>query len=242
MAGTAHKVSASVQGDSGESLSIPGSFLNDDVIDTLMVSVANCLAIRDLDAVAIFTTSLYSHWRSRSNQSTPLRKPSELKRPIVARKLHAWSSPIHCESHWTSIIALNSQFGGRSATDGRGWRVLYFDSLGPSEEDQARSLRFAKWVLELDENDDLEMVTVPTPRQLPGSNDCGLLAAHYIKVFFRSFHSNFKIFASGDLPQDSQAENESRWDYCMYPHLRRHANARFTLQKDLYRIYLTISA
>jgi hypothetical protein len=163
-------------------------------------AVGNVQSIRRLQHVQILTTTTFSYWFSRSKFDQPLKEPSLLKTKLSCNELHAIASPIHCLDHWTSVILLNKNFiPGQSSFNPDDWRLLYFDSLSPKKGDLTNASEFSKWLLQLKPGSQLEATVVPTPRQLPGSNDCGLLAAHFLHVFLRSFERNAKLYSSVSL-------------------------------------------
>jgi Ulp1 family protease len=154
-------------------------------------------SIRRLKHVQILSTTTYTYWNRRRTSKYPLKSPAELKSKLSCNSLHAVASPIHRPAHWALIIVINKTFNpDKPSLIGSDWRVLYFDSLTPTDDDLNNALSFSQWLLQLKSDDKPEVVAVPTPKQLPNSNDCGLLAAHYLRVFLRTFAINVNAYSS----------------------------------------------
>ena len=93
-------------------------------------------------------------------------------------------------------MLLNRNFKpSASSFEASDWRVLIIDSLPTSQETEDRASQFALWLLQL-KTGKIDLIKVDVPKQLSESNDCGILVAHFLRIFLRSFKQNTKLYSS----------------------------------------------
>jgi Ulp1 family protease len=149
------------------------------------------------------------------------------------------------DNHYTLNIVLNENWKASKANPlPPKWHLLHFDSFRADTKNGAwtknlkMAKKFALWALNMDSNDSLQVFDIPVPQQDSDSNDCGLCATHFLRVFLSdiqrawdfciqvSFRQpvNLTLMAWKNLDKsDEDREVRDFWDEERMPSLRREA-------------------
>jgi Ulp1 family protease len=111
------------------------------------------------------------------------------------------------DSHYTLSIIADLNWAPPSKKRKRpNWRFFHFDSLSKVQKKKKtlsvgykKALGFAAWVLDLPQ-DKFGAQSVPVPRQLKDSNDCGLYATRFLRTFLGDIDASINWCMAVSLP------------------------------------------
>ena len=145
------------------------------------------------DQVEILPTGWLNTWLSKKARPAPKKnqkKPSKSNAALPAqpeqwatRKLIAY--PVHSPNHWTLCILINKSW----PKAGKDWAAFHFDSFKCNSYAAPTAQSFGLYVTGIKHRCDLPIKDVTVPQQNKQSNDCGLWAAHFLKIVLKNFES-----------------------------------------------------
>jgi Ulp1 family protease len=101
------------------------------------------------------------------------------------------------DSHFTLNIVLNDNWREPKLKPLHPkWMLFHFDSLRTATRQGEWTLNlknakgFALWALDIRDKDKLDIFDTPVPQQASASNDCGLFAAHFLRVFLNDIQKS----------------------------------------------------
>jgi len=95
---------------------------------------------------------------------------------LIAFPIHLWDPP-----HFSLGLLFNRNWKEKQPSKSpEDWVVLHVDSLNCTTRCKDYAVRFAKYAIGLDNDDDVKYVAVPAVQQDVKSNDCALYPAYYL--------------------------------------------------------------
>lgn len=117
------------------------------------------------------------------SSSPTQQKPGLTDFRVVAYPVHADDSNIEF-AHWTLGLLVNISWKkGTVLQEAHDWHVFHFDSLCCNERSLPNATDIARRILNGGEEILIQSHEVSVPRQPPGSNNCGLYPAHFLRIF-----------------------------------------------------------